>query len=203
MVKLFHENPICELKMSGMKTRVSKTILGCNSGITSLEFALISPVFILMVMGIIEFSMIMFTSAVMESATGSTARLGKTGYVAPGTTRQQQLIDSVANKTTGLLDPDNITVTTTTYSSFGNVNRPEPYIDDNHNDHYDLGESFTDINGNAQWDEDMGRDNAGNANDIVVYTVSYPWHVMTPVVSAVIGSIYTIRARTVVKNEPY
>jgi Flp pilus assembly protein TadG len=189
--------------MSSSKTYVAKTLFKCDSGVTTLEFAMISPVLIMFIMGIIEFSLIMFTFAVMESATGNTARLGKTGYIAPGTSRQQQLIDNVANRTAGLLDPARITVETKTYSSFSNVDDPEPYIDANHNGTYNLGESYTDINGNGQWDPDMARSGAGNANDIVVYKVSYPWPVMTPVISSLIGSIFTISARTVVKNEPY
>ena len=180
-----------------------KKIWSCNDGVTAIEFAMISPVFILMMMGIIEFSMIMFTTAVMESATSNTARLGKTGYVAPGETRQEQLINNVAARTTGLLDPKNLTVTMTTYSSFDHVNDPEPYIDSNNNKQHDDGETYTDINGNGQWDPDMGAAGAGNANDIVVYTVSYPWPLMTPIVSAILGSTFTIKARTVVKNEPY
>jgi Flp pilus assembly protein TadG len=189
--------------MSHSKTHAKKKFLTCDSGITTLEFAMISPVFFLLVMGIVEFSLIMFTSAVMESATSNTARLGKTGYIAPGMTRQQQLIDNVATRTAGLLDRNNITVNMKTYSSFTNVNDPEPYIDANHNNNHDSGEAYTDINGNGQWDPDMGRSGAGSANDIVVYTISYPWPIMTPIVSSIIGSVFHISARTVVKNEPY
>jgi hypothetical protein len=39
----------------------------------------------------------------------------------------------------------------------------------------------------------------------VVYTVSYPWAVSTPIISNIIGSngIFTITTHAVVKNEPY
>lgn len=180
-----------------------RRLLTSKDGLTTVEFAFIAPVMMLLMMGIIEFSMIMFTQAVMESATSNTARMGKTGYTAPGLTRQQQLINNVAARTAGLLDQNHITVTMKTYDSFDNVDDPEPFIDANSNGMYNPGETYTDINGNGQWDQDMSSAGAGNANDIVVYTVTYPWPVTTPLVNTIIGSIFNISARMVVKNEPW
>ncbi|MCE2927440.1 MAG: pilus assembly protein [Rickettsiales bacterium] len=187
-----------------MKIKTWRIFRRSQDGTTAIEFAMLSPVLILLMMGIVEFSMIMFTQAVMESATGSTARTGRTGYTeTSGLTRQEQLIESVATRTAGLLDPNLITVSMTTYSAFNNVNRPEPYIDANGNGMYNAGETYTDINGNGQWDQDMGAAGAGEANDIVVYTVSYPWQIVTPVINRIIGTTYQLTARTVVKNEPW
>jgi len=175
-----------------------------EEGITSIEFALIAPVFLLMVMGIIEFSMIMFTSVVMESATNTTARLGKTGYIPAGSTRQQEIINNVDAKTAGLLDPAKITISTEVYSNFNNVGQPEPCISPATPPCPGTpGVNFVDINGNGKWDSDMGAAGLGNPGDVVVYTVSYPWSIVTPIVSAIIGSTFMITARTVVRNEPY
>lgn len=184
-------------------TRHTRRFLRCKDGITSLEFAFIVPVFIVLVMGIIEFSMIMFTFAVMESATYSTARLGKTGYTDPELSREAFILQTITERTTGFLDPELLSITATVYANFDDVGAPEPYIDGNGNDVYDLGESYSDINGNGQWDSDMGSAGYGDANDIVVYTITYPWTIMTPVVSTIIGGVYDVTVRTVVKNEPY
>jgi len=183
--------------------RARKKLLRNDDGTTALEFAFIAPVFMLIVMGIIEFSIIMFTQALMESATSNTARTGKTGYSLAGLSREQQLINSVATATSALLDPNHLTVSMKVYSSFDSVGDPEPYNDTNHNGMYNTGEPYTDVNGNGQWDNDMASAGAGNANDIVVYTVSYPWHIMTPIISRIIGDTFTISARSVVKNEPW
>jgi Flp pilus assembly protein TadG len=186
------------------KTRHWRILKQSKDGTTAIEFAMLSPVMILFMMGIIEFSLIMFTQAVMESATGSTARTGQTGFTeSTGLSREEQLIQSVTERTAGLLEPESITVTLTTYPSFDNVDEPEPFIDANGNGMYNTGETYTDINGNGQWDQDMGAAGAGEANDIVVYTVSYPWEIMTPIIGGIIGNIFEIRARTVVKNEPW
>jgi len=168
-----------------------------------LEFAFITPIVLLIIMGIIEFSLVMFTMAAMESATGFTSRTGKTGYTQGGLNRQQTIINSIESRTAGLLDPTKITITTTIYPNFNNVNDPEPFVDANGNGVYNNGETFTDINGNGQWDSDMGEAGLGSAGDVVVYNVSYPWHIWTPVVGTLIGNPFVITVRSVVKNEPF
>ena len=174
-----------------------------QQGVTALEFAMVAPVLVLFMMGIVEFSLIMFVSGVMEAATSSTSRLGKTGYTAPGSSRQDQIIANITNMTTGLLDPSKLVVTTKVYSSFSNIGKPEPFIDSNGNNAYNTGESYSDVNGNGQWDADMAQAGLGNANDIVVYTATYPWSIATPVISSIIGTVFPISARMAVKNEPY
>jgi hypothetical protein len=175
-----------------------------QSGITAVEFAMVTPVLLLMVIGILEFTSIMFTMAVMESATNSTSRLGKTGYVAAGTTRQQQIIDSIATKTSGLLDPTKIIITSKVYSDFSKVGQPEPCINPTSTPCPGTPNvNFIDVNGNGAWDADMGIAGLGNAGDIVVYTVTYPWKIMTPIISNIIGGTFDITVRSVVRNEPY
>jgi hypothetical protein len=178
--------------------------LNRQSGVTILEFALILPVLLLLIMGIIEFSMIMFVSSVIESATTSTARLGKTGYVPSDSNRQQEILDNITSRSAGLLDPAKITISTTVYPSFNSVNQPEPCISPPTPPCPGTpGVNFTDINGNGQWDADMGAAGLGNAGDVVVYTVNYPWSIMTPIMSSIIGPVFPITARTVVRNEPF
>ena len=175
-----------------------------ESGVSALEFALITPVMLLMIMGIIEFASIMFTMTAMESATNITSRLGKTGYVAAGTTREQQIVDTMAARTRGLLDPTKISISSKVYTDFSKIGAPEPCISPNHAPCPGTpGVNFTDVNGNGSWDADMGITGLGGAGDVVVYTVSYPWKIMTPIVGHVIGNIFNITVRTVVRNEPY
>ncbi|MFO0390016.1 MAG: TadE/TadG family type IV pilus assembly protein [Alphaproteobacteria bacterium] len=174
-----------------------------TDGVVAIEFAFIAPVVLLMIMGIIEFSLVMFTMAVMESATSHTSRLGKTGYTEAGSTREEQIIANIQALTTGLLDPNQIQITAKVYDAFDNVGDPEPFVDANSNMLYDEGETYSDINGNSEWDADMGSAGFGDANDVVVYTVSYPWRINTPIISNIIGNIFTITTRAAVKNEPY
>ncbi len=176
----------------------------CSKGVTAIEFAFLAPVFLLLVCGIIEFSLIAFTSTVMESATTSSSRLGKTGYAATGMTRQQEIINNITSKTSDFLNPALLTVTTSVYSNFSAVGQPEPFILPTTPPCSGTpGVNYSDINGNGQWDSDMGAAGLGNSGDIVVYTVTYPWPILTPLISAIIGNTFIVTARTVVRNEPF
>lgn len=179
-----------------------KSLINDVTGVTAVEFALIAPTFILMIAAIIEFSLIMYVSGVMEGAITASSRFGKTGYVAAGSTRQEQIIASVASRSSGLLDAQSIKVNTKVYPSFDSISQEEPFIDTNKNGVRDVGEVFTDVNGNGNWDS-AGVVGLGNANDIVLYTIYYPWVIHTPIIANFFGGTLWLSSRTVVKNEPY
>lgn len=174
-------------------------------GVTAIEFAVIAPVTLLLTFGIIEFGLIMMVFNVMEGATSISSRLGKTGFTAEGLTRQQTILNSITNRAGTLIQSNLLTVSSKFYRQFDQINDPEPYIDANSNGSYNSGESYTDINGNGQWDADMGSSGYGSAGDVVVYTVSYPWTITTPIMREILGhnGVYTITTHAVVKNEPY
>ena len=169
-----------------------------------MEFAIIAPVLILLLMGITEFAFIMLASNVLESATAISSRLGSTGYTANGTSREDTIMQSIQQHAGELLDTSKVTIASKYYSQFDQINQPEPWTDTNHNGVPDPGE-WVDVNGNGVYDTDMGTAGYGGANDIVVYTVSYPWTIMTPIMSSLIGTngVLTLTASAVVKNEPY
>jgi Flp pilus assembly protein TadG len=50
-----------------------------NKGVTALETAIVMPVFLLLIFGIIEFGLMMHVSSLVENATHEAARKGSTG----------------------------------------------------------------------------------------------------------------------------
>ena len=180
-------------------------ILHDDRGSTVGEFALIAPVLTLIIFGIIESSLIMYTSAIMEGATITSSRTGKTGFQPAGTTREQLIRDTINQRAGSILNINNITITSQTYGSFGAIGDPEPFTDLNGNGQYNAGEQYSDVNGNGQWDSDQGALGLGSAGSIVLYRVSYPWPISTPIMRQFFGSsgTYTITSSMVVKNEPY
>ena len=50
-----------------------------------------------------------------------------------------------------------------------------------------------------------GTGGLGTSGQVVVYTISYPWKLFTPMLSAIIGTggNVTLSSRIVVQNEPY
>ena len=186
-------------------TRYTKKLTRDKSGITTVEFAFIAPALLLMTFGTIEFSLLMYVTSMMEGATTISSRLGKTGYEASGSSREQTILNSVNNAVGSIIDISNVSFQTLTYENWDDIGQEEPYQDDNDNGSWDTGEDYDDINANGQWDADMGAEGFGDANDVVVYQVSYPWQIMTPVMQSFLGDdgVFTITTRTVVKNEPY
>lgn len=174
-------------------------------GATALEFALVAPLFFLMVMGTTEVGLSMFAQNVMEGATFAASRLGKTGYVTSGGTQEQTIREVLNNRAGALLDTSKIVITSKVYEQFDQIGQSEPFMDANGDGVRDIGENYTDVNGNGQYDIDMGSSGLGVAGQVVVYTVTYPWQLSTPVVSALLGhdGVINLTARTVVQNEPY
>ena len=182
----------------------------CQDGATAVEFALISPVLFLLVMGIVEAGFIMSAQNTLESATYVASRTGRTGFTETGKTQEETILDALNERASLFLNSDYVSinamsVTTKTYAGFDDIKEPEPFVDANSNGVRDDGENFTDINGNGVWDEDRGGSGYGGSGEIVVYTVTYPWPLFTPLVSEFIGTdgIFTLSSRAVVKNEPF
>lgn len=195
--------------MAGLSVIKIHSILRCfyraREGVTAIEFAIVAPVLLLMLFGIIEFSLIMLASSMLESSTTISSRTGKTGFNQPGVTREDTIIQSVKTHAGDFINTDHLTLTSKSYSQFNQIGQPEPWNDANHNGVADAGE-YTDINGNGQWDADMGQAGYGGAEDIVVYTVQYPWPIITPIMREIMGDTngnFIITARAVVRNEPY
>lgn len=181
-----------------------KNFLRNRRGVTAIEFAFTAPVVLLLIFATIEISWLMLSSVILENAVRNASRAGITGYVPAGMTRTA-FVQQELNKNLIILDPDNIEFENRIYNTFANINQPEPFIDTNGNGTWNAGETFTDSNGNSVWDEDMGVAGEGGAGAIVVYRVTYPYQMMTPMVSALFpnNGVFDIRSSMVVRNEPF
>ncbi len=176
-----------------------------RKGSSLVEFAVSAPVVIVALMGIVEFSMILFVNSLLEGGLREASRFGLTGFQPNGLTREERILQIVEDHTLGLVDDTAANLSTLVYPSFDSIGEPEPFTDNNGNGQFDAGESYMDVNGNNQWDPDMGAAGLGGAEDIVLYTIEYDWPLLTGLLSDVIGNDGKIglRASVVVRNEPY
>ena len=174
-----------------------------KEGVTAIEFALVAPVLLMLVMGSLEISLMMFATSMMEGATFQSSRTGKTGYVADGLTQEETIIAALNERAGILMDTENISVTPKSYGSFSEVGEPEPFVDTNGNGERDPGENYTDVNGDGEYSEDMGEDSYGASAQVTMYTITYDWPISTPLLQPFFGETKTLSAITVVKNEPY
>jgi Flp pilus assembly pilin Flp len=174
-------------------------------GVTAVEFALIAPVCMTLVCIFIDLSMVMFITNVMEGGLREASRYAITGYTEGGKTREQKIAEIVKDHSYGLINPADITITYKVYPSFGDVGKPEPFVDSNNNGQHDSGEPFTDINNNGQWDADMGAAGIGGPGDVVAYIVEYKWTLWTPLAAELWPNNGTVilNATVAVRNEPY
>jgi Flp pilus assembly protein TadG len=173
-------------------------------GTLSVEFALGAPILALMICGAIEFGSIMFASTLMEGALREASRYGVTGQEPDEAARLTKIMQIINQHTIGLVDMSEATVQILVYPSFGDIGNAEEFVDGNGNGTYDAGETFTDTNGNGAWDADIGVAGPGGSGDIVVYRMTYDWHLLTPFFSYVVGGpTVPLSASIAVRNEPW
>ena len=181
-------------------------LLACRRGAGAIEFALAAPVLFFFVVGIMEVGMVLFVNTALEGGVRQASRIGMTGYVPEGMTREEAITQIILDNGMGLIDPQKIVIETTTYESFGAVGTPgETYDDENGNGEYDSGEPFDDANGNGAYDGEPGVPGLGGAGDVVLYQVSYDWPMITGLLASALGGAdgkVSLSASIAVRNEP-
>ncbi len=174
-----------------------------ESGTSAISFAIVGPVFVLLVVASLELAFVLMAQNTLEGAAREAARFGIVG----GNTDRfaeitQRIKDSVQKYSAGALNPEKVTVKTTAYVNLESLGRPEPFTDLNGNGEWDVGEPFTDLNGNGRWDADQGTSGSfGVGGQAVRLELEYVWDTLMPFLGE--SRFVTVRASTVVVNEDF
>jgi Flp pilus assembly pilin Flp len=184
------------------RLRLLNRLASDRSGAAAVEFALVAPALILLIVGSFEIAIMLFVGGTMESAVLAASRFGITGSTDEGVTREDRIREIIAERTLGFVDLDEAEINTLVYSRYEDIGQPEPFTDDNGNGRHDSGEAFNDVNGNGQWDDDMGTAGLGGPGDIVLYDVEYETGAITRLLQPIFGRIVH-RAAVAVRNEPF
>lgn len=184
---------------------INKPFVLSTKGAVAVEFAVVAPVFFMVLIALFELSLIFFTYTVLEGSAARGSRAGITGYKGAGGNRAQYIRNQILSLSAGYLNPANVNITILSYSTFSNVGQPEPCIPAGPPPCPGPipGVNFIDVNGNGVWDADQGRSGAGRGGEIVSYKVEYAWPVITPLMGYVIGNPFLITAYATVKNEGF
>ena len=174
-----------------------------DDGKAIVEFAFVAPIFLGITLSIFEFSGIMFVQTLLEGGAREASRYGLTGQMPDSISREAMILQIVDENSFGIIDINDVEMTTLVYENFADVGQPEPFTDENGNEAYDEGEPFTDVNGNGSWDDDMGAADLGGPGDVVVYEMSYDWPIMIPLFQPFFGDHVTLQANIAVRNEPF
>lgn len=171
-------------------------------GATFVEFTLIAPVMLLLLMGLFDLCYRSYAQSILNGAVQSAGRRATLEGNASGTSTAA--IDSAVVAQVRLIARDiRWESSRKNYQTFGNI-RAEPFDDSNHNSQYDVGECYSDVNGNHQWDVNPGKDGQGGANDITLYTMSMTYPRLFPLHGLMgLSTEQTISAQTLLKNQPY
>lgn len=194
-----------------MTDRFCSRLRGDETAVTVVEFALIAPVMLMLLLGAVEFGHLLFArmaleGAIMEAARAASATL-ETSEAARNAAMRAKIITSMQkfNKIPG----EDISIETEVYDSFAST-RPENYTDANGNGRYDppaprfSGETFTDRNANGKWDPALPKAGSlGGPGDVVNYKVSFPMALLfdLPMKPIGISKGVTLTAVAVTRNE--
>ncbi|MEO0871619.1 MAG: TadE/TadG family type IV pilus assembly protein [Pseudomonadota bacterium] len=179
-----------------------RRIAANERGATLTEFGFVAPVFILMVMGIFDMAHTQYTSAMMNGAMQAAGR----DLTLESAGSQEATIDQTVINRVKTVVPNTASVQLEKLShfEFSDIGEQEDYDDDNGDGVCNNNEVFVDANSNGQWDDNRGAQGIGGARDAVLYTAIVSYDRLFPMYGlAGLPQQVTIRASTVLRNQPY
>ena len=186
--------------MRALARRIRRpVVLADRSGVSAIEFAVIAPVFIMMIMVCFDYGQMVYAMGVLDGAVEKAAR---DSSIESGDTTQADA--KVREVMQDILPNAEVTSQRRSYFDFVDVDRPERWNDANNDGTCSTGESFVDENSNGTWDSDVAKTGNGGANDVVIYTVTVRY---VSVYGSMILPMGTAErefsSTTVRRNQPY
>lgn len=182
-----------------------KRIWADETGNTIVEFAVVTPVMLLLTLSLGDLAYQAYMQALLTGALQLAGRLAtiqgaNSGQIDANVLLQVRMGNGNAAWTTGY-------PLRRSFQNFASI-KPEPFVDNNSNGVRDPSECYTDLNNNGTYDtnpSNLGANGMGNANDSVVYTASITYPRLFPVLFYHLGwgRMVTISSTTVLKNQPY
>lgn len=172
-----------------------------EDGVTIVEFALVAPVLLLMLVGMLDFGLQMYARAIVD---GAMQEAGRDSSLEPGGPTADQMDTEVRGRINDLLPSANVTFTRRNYEDYSEVGVAEDFTDSNSDGVCNDNEPFEDMNGNGQWDADQGRDGRGGASDAVLYESQTSYGRLFPIDKFMnVSPDVVIESTTILRNQPY
>jgi Flp pilus assembly protein TadG len=150
-------------------------LLHDERGTTVLEFGLLATVFITLLLGLFDIGQMVYVKSILTGATQEAARSSslETGDTAAADALVSERVSAVAPGA-------RVTTSRVSYYDFNDIGRPEAWNDEDGDGTCSDGESYSDENGNGQWDADIGASGNGGASDVVLYDVEVAYKPLFP-----------------------
>jgi Flp pilus assembly protein TadG len=179
-----------------------------DRGATLIEFALVAPALMVVIMGLLDMSYRLYAKALFEGAVVKAARdatLESGANVASGTLIDTKVKDAFRD-VNGTVTDSSFSFTRRNFKDFTNAGKKEPSTGPGGLCAPPAGATvytYVDVNNSNSWD-DGAQGGQGGANDVVLYTATVTYRSLFPV-NALFGAstMQTIKASTVLRNQPY
>ncbi len=161
-----------------------------DKGSAAIEFAMLAPVFFVLLMGILEGGLMFFSQSALQNAVTETSRQIRTGQVQGGNMTPGQFRTTVC----GLIAPlipcdDNLQIDVQAYAGYANVNEDSP------------------LKADGTIDPAQSHFITGNACDVVLVRAFYSEPIYTPVMEWFLvnmaGDKHLNVAAAAFRNEPF
>ena len=193
-----------------MKNFLARVLKRDTRGVSTVEFALISIPFFVILLGGSDLSHHAYVRSQLQGALADSARRASVedpAFAAAGTTLEERIENTVKERVDPIAPGAEYTITISNFYDFSGIGNPEKLLTDNNGDGvYDAADDdcFEDLNGNDQYDLDTGRSGVGGANDVVFYHALVTMPRLFPVSKLLGGSgTITLDASSAVRNQPY
>ena len=166
--------------------RLLKRCAGDRAGATAVEFAIVAPVFLTLLLGVFDYGHMIYAQSVLQ---GAVHQAGRNSGLESGSDFMDAIDDDVRGQVHNIVPQGSVLTSRTNYESFNDVNKPEDFVD---------------ANANGNWDEDRGLEGLGGADDVVLYTATLEYDRLVPMFAFVGGSEqHRISASTILRNQPF
>lgn len=181
---------------------LTRRLAGDTKGATLPEFGFVAPIFLLMLMGVLDLAHTQYTDSMIH---GTMQRAARDLTLENAGSRQVDIDERVRKQLRNVV-PGNATIEFEKLShfDFSDIGMPEEVLGGNGDQKCDPGERYVDDNDNGTWDRDRGKGGIGGARDAVLYTVnvSYPRMFGIAGISGLSNEV-RLSASTVLRNQPF
>ena len=180
--------------------RPVRSLRSDRKGVTVVEFAVVAPVMLLMVFGLLDLTFQAYIQATLDGAVNAAARNSTLEANAAG---QTALDNQVRTQVQTVVGSATFQFQRSNYASVADIAKPEDYEENGTQPGRQVGECYFDYNRNGRYDLDRGRTGQGGADDFVQYRVIATYHRMFPMAMFGMPADTSLTSTSVLRNQPY
>lgn len=176
-----------------------KRLSSNQDGAAIVEFALIAPTMVLMMMGVFELGHTMYVRGVVN---GAMHEAGRDSTIENA--KLKKIEDQVRRRVGPVAPKAKFKFQRTFHNSYSTIEKMELFTDVNGDGKCSDGEPFEDLNDNGIRDKASGTSGQGSARDAVVFQVTVTYKRLFPMPGlSGWSSKNKVMGRTILRNQPY